>query len=537
MIHLSPGWNNLMVDLSQAKRNDGSGKIDTGAIIQYVFCLIKPASETILYLDNIRLEKTQGIDKTKGIIDISINAETNITKISPLIFGTNLAPKTTDTVPVRNFIEDMGLTIFRYPGGDGPGYHWKTSTYDFWTQKPYMFDLTKYDRVAQMCQDTNTQLTIELNLESGTPQEAAEWVEYTNKKLGFYVMYWELGNEAFGKWAKSHRTAEQYALNIQEYSVAMKSIDPTIKIGADWAGEYFGNWDEIVMRTAGQYIDFLSYHWYPSHVSPKQQYQGKSHPEPLDIAANAFRIPNIMQRMRLIIRKECPQKINKIEFAFLEWDGACDAPWYNPEPYEQGIMQWSMANALFYAETYAQFIQQGVTVANSFKLQETPYGFIRGHMTENPPNNVMWDGLTIRPKAFVVKLFRKHFGEVLVNSEIRNVPTYNKASDWYDASYSGKVPFLTCIASKNEGNNKLFIMLINRHPSDTLPVNITVSDFIFAPKAKAWILTGPEITSQNDGAPGTVKITEEGLELPNQNFIYNCPAHSVVSIEIDKAPS
>jgi len=529
---LSPGLNNISIDLTQLRRNGKTGFIKLTNIIQYVFCLVKPKEETVIYLDNIRLEKSLNAQSDNSRITVSIDAETVCREISPLLFGSNLTPRTTNTNKVAGFLKDVGITIVRFPGGTN-GYHWKTGFFDYWTDKHYMYSFSKYKNVVNFCKDTNSQLLIQINLESGTPEEAVEWVKYTNKELGFYVKYWELGNEAYGNWDKAYRSAEVYSADLREYSQAMKAVDPSIKIGANWGGEYFGDWDEIIVRNAGEYIDFFSHHWYPNQTSRKKKFAGREHPEPLDVAANAFCIPQIVERMKLIIERECPERQGKIEFAFTEWDGAWDAPTYDPEPYEQGIMQWSLANALFYAEALAQFIKEGVTLSTNYSVQECPFGLIRGHYTEVSRDNVAWDGKTIRPKAFVNKLFRKHFGERLVISKVENSPIYSKSPDWYP-SYSGEVPYFSCLVSKNKLDNKLYIMLINRHPSKDLSVDFEIQGFDFNRESNIWVLTGPEITSQNDGNPGEVDIAHEQAQFSGPNFHYLSPAHSIVSIELNK---
>lgn len=531
---LSPGWNHLVVDLHALKVNQGSEVIPPDSIIQYVFALGKNYEKRALYLDNIHLETAGEAEKKLGKPEVVVDAGKSLEPINPLIFGTNFEPETTDAIAVRDFAKDSGITMFRFPGGDAPGYHWKTGTFDYRTDKPHMFPFAKYDTVAGYAKAIGAQLVIQINLESGTSEEAAEWVKYTNKELGFYVKYWELGNEPYGNWDKSHRSAEEYAKDLKEYSQAMKAVDPTIKLGAAWGGDYFKDWDKIILTKAGNYIDFLSIHWYPNHTGPGKKYNGKPHPDDLDVAANAFKVPEIVNRMKDMIGKYAPERKGKIEFSFLEWDGAWDAPSYNPEPYAQGIAQWSLANGLFFAETFGQFAKEGVALATSYKFQETPFGYIRGHFTEKEEWNVLWDKQTVRPKALAHKMFARYFGDVLVEGHIEHSPEYVKAPDWYDASYAGQVPYLSLYASKNAAGDKLYVMLINRHPDQAFPVKIDVRNFEFDPMVIERVLTGPQITSQNDGSPGLVAIHEQTVETGENPFTYICPPHAVVSLEMTR---
>ena len=522
---LEPGWNQIYVDISL---------LESKLISQFAFSVQDKDTETVVYLDNIHFITIEQAKENPKDPEVVIDAKEKIRDINPFIFGTNLEPETTDQIAVRTFAKDTGITIFRFPGGDAPGYHWETTTFDFRTDRPHMFPMAKYDNVVDYCKVVGAQLVIQINLESGTPEEAAEWVRYTNKELGFYVKYWELGNEPYGDWDKSHRTAEEYAEDLKVYSEAMKAVDPTIKLGAAYSGDYFKYWDKTVLSKAGEYIDFVSYHWYPNHTNDNHKVKGKKHPEPLDVAANAFKVPEITQRMREKIKKYAPERVGKIEFSVLEWDGAWDGPSYDPAPYEEGVMAWSLSNALFYAEVFGQFIKEGVTLAASYKFQETPFGYIRGYFTENEGLNVLWDNQTIRPKALAHKMFSKYFGDVLIEGDLKGSSFFEKEPDWYDASYAGEVPYLSSYASLTKEEDRLYLILVNRHSSQEFPITVSIKNFEFNPEVTVRILTGPEITSQNDGSPGTVTIKESTMNLPSNKFIYTVPAHAVISIELNK---
>ena len=68
-----------------------------------------------------------------------------------------------------------------------------------------------------------------------------------------------------------------------------------------------------------------------------------------------------------------------------------------------------------------------------------------------------------------------------------------------------------------------------------MPVDLKINGFVSKKICDVWKLTGPEVMSQNDGNPGQVSITHENMELPSSTkFNYICPAHSVVSIELDR---
>ena len=78
------------------------------------------------------------------------------------------------------------------------------------------------------------------NAGCGRPIDAAEWVKWANKKMGYNVRYWEIGNELGGSWeagtelpfGKGRLTGEMYTKRYNDMASAMRQVDPTIKIGS-----------------------------------------------------------------------------------------------------------------------------------------------------------------------------------------------------------------------------------------------------------------------------------------------------------------
>ena len=248
---------------------------------------------------------------------------------------------------------------------------------------------------------------------------------------------------------------------------------------------------------------------------------------------NFLEIPNIVKRVNKIIENEAPHRKGRIEVTFLEWDGSWDAPSNDGPPYSQNIAQWSLANAIFYADSLGQFAENGVTVAAHYMFQECMFGLIRGWDPGEGWGGQEWDTLTIRPKAFAIELFSKHFGDVLVEAKTENSPYYNKTKEWLMA-YKGKVPYVTCYASRFSSNGKLGLILINKHLKEEFDINISIeTDKKIADSANTWILTGPKAMAQNDGQPRTVDIKRGKLALGGNRFTYKLPAYSVVAIEMN----
>lgn len=478
-------------------------------------------------------QSTKTIEDTEvGEISLTVNPSTEIGRVSALIYGSNLAPQVETEPDIIKFSKSIGITCFRFPGGDSPGYHWKTGTFDF--QPRYAtVPLRSIDYLIEFCKRTDTKLIMQVNVESGSAKEAAELVDYLNNKSSFRVDYWELGNEVYGDWDKGYMNGEQYAKVVKEFAEEMKKVDPTIKIGVDWATESNEHFNRTLLENAGEQIDFISVHWYPNHINESHKVNGRTHPTPYEVMAGYLKIPEIVSNAKELISKNAPNRKGKIEITFLEWDGAWDAPSSDPPPYTQGVAQWSLANAIFYADCLGQFAEQGITVSTHYTFQTIGYGLIRGWDREAGWGGQRWDGEIIRPKALAVQLYTKHFGDILIKSQVSGSPTYYKERNWWSGDYHGKVPLISCYASKFSNKNRIALVLINKHEKNDYKVNISLQSIEPNPQGKLFILTGAQLSAQNDGNPKAVQIKEFTIQNIKKEFTYKVPAHSVNVLEID----
>jgi len=120
--------------------------------------------------------------------------------------------------------------------------------------------------------------------EINDPGAAAATVRYVEQTLGFHPDYWSIGNEPqlwthFGiawthwRWTDvSTPTPEEYAVEVQHYVAAMRSVDPSIRIigiQSDVGGTSSGAaWMQDVVALNGPNLSAVAYHSYPAGVAP-----------------------------------------------------------------------------------------------------------------------------------------------------------------------------------------------------------------------------------------------------------------------------
>jgi alpha-L-arabinofuranosidase len=201
-------------------------------------------------------------------------------------------------------------------------------------------------------------------------------------------------------------------------------------------------------------------------------------------------------------------------------------------------VQWSLANAIFHADAFGQFAENGVSVATLFTFQECPFGLIRGWNRGEGYGGERWDEKTVRPKAFALQLFSKYFGDILLEKKVEGGLTYTKHEDWWPSSYTGQVPYVSAYAAKRSDTGVLTVALINKHASSPIEMEIVFEEENETQKeCIVTILSGPGVTAQNDGSPGNVSLKESLMFVVGKVFSYNLPPHSVVMLELREKES
>lgn len=199
-------------------------------------------------------------------------------------------------------------SILRWPGGNFTSfYHWEDGVGPI-EDRPVKYDLAwrveesnrfGTDEFVQFCRSVGAEPYICVNVSrQATPEEAAHWVEYCNRKGDSHyakmrerngypephgVKYWGIGNEVTWARGKGNFTPAEYASLLDEYVTLMKRVDPTIKtvaVGIKLESEvmkkepqrterlqtilkHAADWNSEVLRKAGDLIDYISMHNYP----------------------------------------------------------------------------------------------------------------------------------------------------------------------------------------------------------------------------------------------------------------------------------
>jgi hypothetical protein len=128
------------------------------------------------------------------------------------------------------------------------------------------------------CRWVSCRATMMVPAEIDNPAIAAATVLYVEQVLGFHPAYWAIGNEPqqwthfkipWAKWRSTDQstpTPAQYATEVQRYVIAMRAVDPKIRIiGIESVvgGTQSGSWLTDLVQVDGPNLSAVAYHAYP----------------------------------------------------------------------------------------------------------------------------------------------------------------------------------------------------------------------------------------------------------------------------------
>ena len=238
----------------------------------------------------------------KATITVDLNRET--TKISPLIYGqfieylgrcidggiyeesSPLSGEDGFRKDVLQKVKDLKTPLLRFPGGTVVKiYHWQDGVGEK-VNRPKRKNLIwggindNHFGTAEFidyCRQIGAEPFLVVNMATGTPEEASNWVEYCNGtedtfyanlrrshgfEKPFNVKYWGIGNEeSASPDAGKDQNINKYIEDSWQFIKLMKLQDPAIKITLD------GNpsdlkWGTKLMAEMNPVCDFLSVHFY-----------------------------------------------------------------------------------------------------------------------------------------------------------------------------------------------------------------------------------------------------------------------------------
>ena len=432
-------------------------------------------------------------------------------------------------------LRGLDFSVMRYPGGNFvSGYHWQDGVGPR-EARPRLREMAwnsietneiGTDEFMALARRMDWEPMMAVNLGTGTPEEARNWVEYCNSAAGtkyadmrvenghpepYDVKLWCLGNEMDGPWQIGHVPAEEYALRAQQAAKMIKDLDPTTELVASGSSmtllPSYLEWDRTVLEGLGDHADYLSLHNYVGNRSDTMDFLACPGAVDRQIEA-ADALCRFMQARR--------RSKKRTYLSFDEWN-----VWYktfSPEHMSgEGRIapplieeRYNLEDALVVAGFLHAFVRHAdvVKIANIAQIVN-----IIAPILAQP------DGHLIQSIYWPFRMFSKRRTGVSLTARVEG-PTYAAPS-------YGETTHLD--ASAILDGQRLHVFLTNRDDG-AAQVRVRLADARVTAATDAEIVTAPDPKTENDwDAPDRVTATpfdayridadEITLEMPPMSFV------------------
>ncbi|MDD1778845.1 MAG: hypothetical protein LUQ65_11840 [Candidatus Helarchaeota archaeon] len=447
-------------------------------------------------------------------------------------------------VDVLKEIRALKLSVIRWPGGCfSDQYNWKegigprdqrkTQKNGAWhlygpTIGPNHDNHFGSDEFMQFIKEVEVAPLININFGTGTPEEAAHWVEYMNGDKAteygglrarnghpapYNVKLWGIANEIFGNWEKGHLPADKYAHRYLEFARAMRTVDPSIKLIAVGADFLFPNWNRQLLEIAADQIDYLSLHVYiPGTIVATLPNRA---PAFYNIISGAFEIERHIQWVANSIKEVLGDK-KAIPIILDEW-----GPWWNSRQLYEGY--YTLRDGIFAASVLEVLHHHAkeVKMANYAQLVNViPMIVTSSSDVYHNPIYLAFQLFTTYAQPYLVSF--------AVSSDKRVNAKYGNISQT-------ELPYLGCSVTTNQAQDRLAIIAINRHHAHGIQTTISLKQFRPDTGAQIFELNGPTHSAYNHfEKKEEVKIHQKEFSPPSSQFTYTFPPHSVSALILRK---
>jgi alpha-L-arabinofuranosidase len=351
---------------------------------------------------------------------------------------------------------------------------------------------------------------LSVNVGSGTPQEAAEWLEYlttaqpttlakeraaNGHPAPYKVAFLGIGNESWD--CGGNMTPDYYLSQLKIYSRFVRNFNPAqqdkqqmlkIAVGPGGGDSRWTEWTEAIMKAYQSHtwswdMNGLSMHsytvvkWPPSYASV-----GFGETEYAQILKSTLEMNDLIAKHSAIMDKYDPQK--KVALVVDEWGG-----WYAPLPGSTPgflVQQNSLRDAILAALNLNIFAQHAdrVRMANIAQTINVLQAII---LTDK-------EKMVLTPTYYVYKMYVPFQDAIFVPV------TFDAGTYTHD---SITLPRIDAIAAKDK-TGKLWLAITNVDPNQPAEMEISLAG-INAKAAVGEILTASKVDSVNIfDAPNTV---------------------------------
>lgn len=325
------------------------------------------------------------------------------------------------------------------------------------------------------CRRVGAEPFIVVNAGDGTPEEAAQWVEYCNapadRGLGrlraehgsaqpFGVRLWAIGNEVYGNWVIGHCDPETYGRRAARIAEAMRAIDPEIELVL--VGDFNDpQWNRRALGEAASVVDHLTLHWYPRVTSGVPAGAVEDHqihdPAERDVLTEIAGFAEELHRGLRAAHDQIDDTAEgrAIAVALTEWSLMLEVQGARPQRESWGRIK-DMRDAVFVASAMNVLVRDPALAATSTYTRLHRYGIYHDQR-----------GFFYSPDVLALRLLRQELGPSSVETEVRSPQLQTAAGQ--------SVSTLDVSATRHE-NGSIALVLVNRDPERSARIRVETTE-------------------------------------------------------------
>lgn len=429
-------------------------------------------------------------------------------------------------------LSELNVPVIRWPGGCfADTYHWRDGVGAagerpqkvnmWWKQgEPNTFGT---DEFMRFCRTVGCEPYLCVNVGTGTPQEALEWLEYCNfggdstlarlrKHNGhaapYEIKYWGIGNENWGCGGRFR--PQDYAKEYIRFATYFRAFDPTVRLiacghGPDRAWSH----DFCNAMPHADLIDLISVHRYFGRGTAT----GFSDSEYRSLFGDLHALEHDIQTIDHLLGYFFPNK--HVGLAIDEW-----GVWHPEAKKDNGLEQPGTLRDAVFAGACLNLFNQYAGRVRMANLAQTMNVLQCLAVTSGSK-------MFLTPTYHVFDMMRPHMGAKLLTHEME-CETY----ETHPMTFRDKAATAVLSVSVSLAGKRLHLTAANQTPDKAVEARIVLKDAAIASVSGRVLYSEDPRDTNTFDEPKKVSPKRIKLDTAEKELVHVFPAHSFTALSV-----